>query len=410
MHIDLNSFFASAEQQANPFLRNKSMGVGRRAYWGSAIIAASYPAKKQGIGLSTRYNEAKQIDPTFELANIDHIKYYELHTKFIDLLKKYSPLIEVYSIDEAFLDLTMTDKDLYELEEIGYNIKQSIIDGLGVTFTCSIGLGNNKLLAKVASNYDKPDGLSVIAWEERAKYLDPMLLEDIWGIGRRITKKMYSRGIYKVRDLKALSDKELYTIVGGYYLRLKSLLHGYHFEPIKYAPSKPAQSMQHAHTLDQATNNISSLQKLARKLIERIAIRLRKHRQKCRTVYLNLVPENSSNYGWGAGGWFHRSKHLPGNTNNGYTIYQVCKHILGEVNLEQTRIRQLVVGVGNLTTPDMISFEDLQQTRTQTLDKALDRINSRFGNFTIRSADILYEKAKESELNIETPEMRFHTL
>jgi len=80
------------------------------------------------------------------------------------------------------------------------------------------------------------------------------------------------------------------------------------------------------------------------------------------------------------------------------------------VNLEQTRIRQLVVGVGNLTTPDMISFEDLQQTRTLTLDKALDQINSRFGNFTIRSADILYEKAKESELNIETPEMRFHTL
>ena len=87
MHIDLNSFFASAEQQANPFLRNKSMGVGKHDYSGSAILAASYPAKRQGIGLSTRLNEAKRIDPNFEIAELDPIKYYDLHNKFMDIFQ-----------------------------------------------------------------------------------------------------------------------------------------------------------------------------------------------------------------------------------------------------------------------------------------------------------------------------------
>lgn len=410
MHIDFNSFFASAEQQANPFLRNKSMGVGRRSYWGSAIIAASYPAKRQGIGLGVRYNQAKKIDPRFELAELDHIKYYDLHNRFIIILRRYSPLVEVYSIDEAFMDMSMSKLELDELEEVGYDIKNSIVDELGEAITCSIGIGNNKLIAKIASNHDKPDGLTIIHWEERQKYLDPMPIENVWGIGRHVTKKMNKRGIYLVRELKALSDSELYSIVGGYYTRLKLLVQGYHFETVQSAiKQKPPKSMQHAHTMEKATNNIKELKSLSRKMSERLAQRLRKHNQKGRIVYLGLVPENLPSYGWDTPGWFGREVKLSQYTSNGYTIYKVCSRILGNIDLEHLNIRRLVVGISRLNTPDLISFDDLQQSKVNKLDLAIDQINQRFGSFTVRSADILNQKAKETELDIDKPEMRFHS-
>jgi len=411
MHIDLNSFFASAEQQANPFLRGKSMGVGHRGYAGSAILAASYPAKWQGIGLSTRLNVAKQIDPNFEMANMDPIKYYDLHNKFMRILGRYSPIIEVYSVDEAFLDITQTERHFGSAKDMSFAIKHEITQEMGEALTCSIGIAGNKLLAKIASNYDKPDGITRISWKERFEFLDPMKIEDVWGIGRNVSRKMYKRGITTVGQIRDLTDSDLYSIIGGYYTRLRLLVDGYNFDSVQTTiRKKPAQSMQHAHTLEDATDDSNELKSLTRKMIERLCIRLRKHNQKTSKGFINFAEANLGKYDWGFPYWFGENFILDKFTNHGMDIYKKCAPLIEHTDLKGKKIRRIVVGLFDLTIPDALLIDDFtpEKVRTKKIDNAFDKINERFGAFTIRSADILYQYAKETELSVDKHEMRFH--
>ncbi len=411
MHIDLNSFFASAEQQANPFLRNKSMGVGKRGYSGSAILAASYPAKRQGINLSKRYHEAIKIDPSFELVELDPLKYYDLHNKFMDILGRYTPLIEVYSIDEAFLDFTYSRKSPEDVQDIAFEVKQKIIEEMGEAITCSVGIAPNKLLTKVASDYNKPDGITLIKWEDRFKFLDNLKLEDVWGIGRHVSSKMYKRGIYTVKQIRDLTDGELYSMIGGYYTRLRLIVNGYNFDPIETTlRKKPPQSMQHAHTLDKATRNRTELKSLAHKMAERLAFRLRKHNQKAKEVYIGFARANMGDYGWNFPGWFGTSIRLTKLSDHGLDIYRPCVKYIDTIDLSKTPIRRIVVGISSLTLPDEIPLDEsqCQDNKNRHLDEAFDKINTRFGSFTLRTADILHQYAKETELSVDKHEMRFH--
>lgn len=408
MHIDLNSFFASAEQQANPFLRHKSMGVGKRDYAGSAILAASYEAKWQGIGLSTRLSEAKRIDPNFEIVDLDPIKYYSLHNIFIKILKRYSPIIEVYSIDEAFLDFTNVYRRC-SLKDIAFAIKYDVTQEMGEAITCSIGIAPNKLLAKIASNHDKPDGITTIQWENRFEYLDPLKLEDVWGIGRHVSKKMYEKGINTVSQIRKLPDHELYAIVGGYYTRLRLTLEGHNFERVETRiHKKPAQSMQHAHTLDKATKDLDEIKSIIRKLIERLCIRLRRNNQKASKVYLGLAPANGGFYGWGSQNWLWEGIKLDRYTDHGMHFYRACLKLLATFDLESILIRRVVIAMGPLSLPQAITFDDLDDSRAKDFNRTFDKINERHGSFTLRSADILHQYAKDSELGVRRHEMRFH--
>ncbi|MBD3280178.1 hypothetical protein GF389_01475 [Candidatus Dojkabacteria bacterium] len=406
LHIDLNSFFATAEQQANPFLRGKSMGVGRRGYAGSAILAASYPAKWQGIGLSTRLHEAKRIDPSFELASLDPIKYYDLHNRFIAILESFSPQIEIYSIDEAFLDITNLMECRRDAWEISYEIKHQITLQMGRVITCSIGIAPNKLLAKVASDHDKPDGITEIKWGDRLKYLDPLPIQEVWGIGRHVGYKMNRAGIQTVKQIREMSDSALYAIIGGYYTRLRLLTNGHNFDPVTpNAKSKPAQSMQHAHTLEKAIGDKEELKSLARKMSERLAIRLRRHHQLSSKGFISFAYANMGKYDWNFAHWFGDKFILGDLTDSGEKIYQACVPVIDTAELKQD-IRRITVGLFDLSIPDQLVFKNT--SRQKALNTAIDKINSRYGSFKIRTADILHQYAKESELSSAKHNMRFH--
>ncbi|MBN1331997.1 DNA polymerase IV [Candidatus Dojkabacteria bacterium] len=406
LHIDLNSFFATAEQQANPFLRGKSMGVGMRDYAGSAILAASYPAKWQGIGLSTRYNVAKSIDPDFELASMDPVKYYDLHNRFIAILQQFSPQIEIYSIDEAFLDITNLTKSRRDAWEISFEAKHQITRQMGAAITCSIGIAPNKLLAKIASDHDKPDGITEIKWEERFEYLDPLPIQDVWGIGRNISYKMNKAGIHTIRQIRELSDDALYAIIKGYYSRLRLLVDGYNFEPVtSNRERKPAQSMQHAHTLHNATSSKAELHSLAKKMSERLAIRLRRHSQRSSKGFISFAYANMGKYDWNFAHWFGSNFALGELTDSGEKIYRACAPIIDETELKQ-KIRRITVGLFDLSIPDQLILE--KPSKESSLKSAIDEINDRFGSFKIRTADILHQYAKETELSSAKHNMRFH--
>ena len=160
MHIDLNSAFATAEQQAHPTLRGKPMGVTNRLSKECVVIAASYEAKALGIKVGTRRSEALAICPTFVFIESDPAKYHAVYQKLINIMSDYSPKIQMKSIDEGVIDFHGMEPVLKDrtIEEIGYEIKQRVKSDIGDWMRINIGIGTNYFLAKEAASWHKPDG------------------------------------------------------------------------------------------------------------------------------------------------------------------------------------------------------------------------------------------------------------
>lgn len=411
MHIDMNAFFASVEQSANPFIRNRPVAVGSSdKYEHSALLAISYEAKARGVKKLSRAREALDICPELIVVPFDPLKYYSINKQIVSILKEYSPLVEVYSIDEAFIDLTdVLDLHKKSAVEIAREIKQRIIGEVGTNLTSSVGIAPNKLLAKIGSNWKKPDGLTLIEWDNRLEFLDKVPIGNIWGIGFHSTPKLLELGITSTKQLREMSDSSLRSIVGTYWNRLRMLSNGEHYDLVNpNSSNKEAKSMQHAHTMSIATNDSEYLNTVVRKMCERLARRLRKDNQMARTVYLGMRPENMKSYGWGSVPTFSDMEDLGTPTTNGKKLYDAACRVFSRFELGSTKIRLVVVGVGNLKSTDAMLFNIFTDPKVTSLDSTIDKVNLTYGEFTIRSADILHQKAKESELRIDKEDMLFH--
>src|SRR3989344_3975778 len=201
LHIDFNSYFASVEQQANPRLRGKPVGVtGGDRMKRTVLGAASVEAKKFGVKTGMQIWEARKLYPNIILVQGDSDKYLEVTKRFLGILKDYSPYLEVFSIDECFLEVT---GNRLQVTAIAKNIKKRIKKEIGEWITCSIGISYNKLMAKLAGSLQKPDGLVIIPNQKEAiKILDKIELDEICGIGPRIKKRLNNMGIFDFSSLR----------------------------------------------------------------------------------------------------------------------------------------------------------------------------------------------------------------
>ncbi len=410
MHIDMNAFFASVEQSANRFIRDLPVAVGNPGYANTALVAVSYEARRRGVRNLSRGVEAKRICPELIIVPFDPLKYYAVNQQIVRIFKEYTPHVEVYSIDEAFLDLTVLPRAQRGRtpQEIAQEIKDRIIAEVGPKLRSSVGIAPNKLMAKVASNWQKPDGLTTINWENRFDYLDKLELSEVWGIGWNSAPKLAALGFKSTADLRQADSATLRNLVGGYYTRLQLIANGEHYDPVSPGrPSRAHKSMQHAHTLSKATTDVTELKSLIRKMSERLSIRLRKHEQRCQVVYLGLKPEKlAAGYGWNAPTRFYDVVHIP-TTQHGLDIYRAAVRLFEQFPLD-TPIRLLYVGVGDLDSTQQLLLDSLEEPQKHALDGAADKINNQYGAFTIRSADIVYQYAKERELSVDKTNMVFH--
>lgn len=410
MHIDMNAFFASVEQTANPFIANKPVAVGNPHYKNTALVAVSYEARARGVKNLSRGVEARAACPDLIIVPFDPLKYYAVNRQIVNILKQYTSSVEVYSIDEAFVDLTdVLDLHGKSAVEIAQEIKARIINEVGFKLRSSVGLAPNKLLAKVGSNWQKPDGLTEIFWDNRFEFIDKVPIQDIWGIGYRGGPKLRKLGINSTKQLREMSDHALREIVGSYYTRLRMIANGEHHEPVDpFRTAKPAKSMQHAHTMSKPTANREYLKTVIRKMSERLARRLRKHQQEARGVYLGLRPENMGAYGWGSLPNYGGFQPLALPSNHGKDIYDAACRALDSTNFQGHRMRLVSVGVSSLVSSQALRFDMFNQHENIAMDKAIDKINGTYGQFTVRTADILHQRAKESELQVERENMTFH--
>ena len=395
LHIDFNSYFATVEQQANPRLRGKPVGVtGGDRMKRTVIGAASVEAKKFGVKTGMQIWEAKKLCPNIILVNGDSDKYLETTRCFLNILKNYTPYVEVFSIDECFLQLYETRDPI----RIAQEIKRRIRSEIGEWMQCSIGISYNKLMAKLAGSLQKPDGLVIIANQEEAiKVLDRIELDDICGIGYRTAKRLNNMGIFNFATLRKVPLQALLASHKSYGQVLFNMARGIDESTlIPFYEKEEVKSIGHRHTIDHDTGNEIEIKQILLKLSELVARRLRAKKLVGKTVsvwfryaYTHLRGEKMQLH---LGGVIFRGDSMQTTiqyTNDGLEIFQAGWTILHQI-WNGGRIRMVGVSIANLRSqiPETLSL--LPEIKKQEIIiKAIDKVNDKFGEFTLQRGILL---------------------
>lgn len=393
LHIDFDSFFASVEQQYNPLLHNKPVGVtatnGR-----NCIIASSKEAKKLGIKTGATRFAAQSIYPGIILIPADFRKYWEVSKKFLKICSDYSPYVEMFSIDEVFMDITHSNHLFGGISEIIHQIKYRIGKEIGEYITASIGISYNKMLAKLASGLAKPARNALLAWragpngiveikpEDLCQIYKIAKLTDICGIGERIKLRLNKIGIYSLLQLRSVSLLVLISEFGNeeaYFLKNVGLGID-HSSIIPYTTYPLVKSVSRNYCLPQNEYNQRLVLQNIYELCEEVGIKLRNLGKKAKTVGLSLRGERSEHERVSGNSYIHSGKEL----------FSVCKWFYDRWHWKEY-VRLISIWAENLqdqaNLPTSLFDQDGKKER---LIKAVDRLNQRFGDHTIRNGFLLY--------------------
>lgn len=409
LHVDLNSFFAKAEQQANPLIRNKPVGV-VKGKGRTCIIAASPEAKRLGIGTGSRSYDAKKIYPEIILVPADFSKYEDISRRFIKICSSYSPLCEVFSLDECFLDVTETEQfwprpprnaslehvAWFELGQklrgsagggnafnIAFDIKKRIREEIGDYLTVSIGVSYNRLLAKLAGEQIKPDGLFWITEDNTYEILDRSDLMDVCGIGWGLYSHLTKLQISDFKTLRACSQRFLHDNFGTYWgPYLYNICRGIDTTPVNSFMILPEQkSVGRTYTTHRLLTIKSEIFKVVRNLCEEAAYKARRMGLAGRYVGFSLREGHGGKSFWG-----HRTLKIA--TDNGGKMFELCKTIAKDWNVREVIFCGVTLGMltknSYLTTP---LFADERKRRT--LIKSVDFVNDKYGDYTVFPGQLL---------------------
>ncbi|MFH0996877.1 MAG: DNA polymerase IV [Pseudomonadota bacterium] len=388
LHLDMNAFFASVEQQANPALRGKPIaviGAGGR----TVITTASYEARKYGVKTGMAIWEAKRQCPRIILVVGDNRKYTDTSSRIFRMMLDYTPLVEVFSIDEAFLDVSRSLKIFGTPERIVYLLKARIRQSFGLT--CSVGIAPNKLLAKLASDMKKPDGLTIIHPDDVSRVMDALPIKDLCGIGSRTEQRLHLLGIKTCGDLGRFPVDILKRKFGVIGQRLHEMGQGRDDSPVVPAGEQDrVKSVGHSMTLQQDISRRQDILKYLLQLSEMVGRRARRYGVSGKTIsfYVRYADFYSS---------FGKQQTLANPISQSDDIYQAAVAILNTVELQQP-VRLLGVRLSNLhhQTAQLPLFA--QERRKALMVRAMDAVNNRYGDFTVTFASLLNVEEKGSHV------------
>jgi DNA polymerase-4 len=384
LYLDLNSYFASVEQQLNPALRGKPVIVAPVDSDTTVAIAASVEAKKYGISTGTPVWEAKRLCRALLITPARHEQYVAFHEAIITEIWKHIPVTHVCSIDEVACRLLDNENGEQAAIALAHRIKAGIRANIGVCLTSSVGIAPNRLLAKLASDMQKPDGLVVLTARKLPQCLYPLRLRDISGIGAKMEKRLAQDGILDIRQYCERRPRDAGNAWGGVNGdRLWYLLHGVEL------PEKPTQSrtIGHSHVLSPSKRGLEPTRLTARRLALKAASRLRRKGYRARLLVLHGKFEDDKS-GWRA------SIRLPA-TQDSFVVLHALDQLfprLAEAGRgRKGGFRLRMVGV-TLCEIEGVEGEQgslfaaldpddplARETRTLSLSRAMDRINERFG-------------------------------
>lgn len=382
LYVDFNSYFASVEQQLNPRLRGKPIIVIPVATDATCAIAASYEAKAFGISTGTPVYEAKKICPDIICVLAQHEYYVEFHERLLDEIDRHIPVTAVCSIDEMACRLMNNEISIARSTAIAHAIKAGIAQNIGEYMRCSIGIAPNKYLAKIATDMQKPDGLTILQPHDLPEKLFTLTLRDLTGIGHNMEQRLNRAGIYDMKKLLSLQPKHMRAVWGSvlgekmwYYLR------GYEVPEQATARS----SIGHSHMLAPEMRPPAQAWHIARRLTVKATARLRRMDYYAGAFSLSIRTENGLSLGLEA--------RCPP-AQDSFVFLQIMEDMWRALMAEvkNQRIKKISVTLyamvpTNQVQPDLFDTvsKTAEKTRdhSQKLSQAMDVLNQKFGKDTV---------------------------
>lgn len=398
LFVDLNSYFASVEQQDRPELRGKPVGVVPMLADTTCCIAASYEAKAFGVRTGTVVADAKRLCPGIILVEARHELYVQYHHRVVEAVESCLPVTAVCSIDEMACRLMGRERSLLAAIELGRKVKARIRETVGECLRSSVGLATNRYLAKVASDMEKPDGLVALPLDILPEALRGLTLRDLPGVGARTEKRLNERGIRTMDDLMALDCEQAGQLWGSVWgERLWHWLRGEDFE---MAETDHLKSISHQHVLAPEMRTREKAWAVAHKLLHKAAMRLRASGLWAGSIGLSVgfaVPRGGdtpvSRFGVPSKGW-HGEVRLSECQDN-QTLIGALRRLWDAQPQDAASAHPFFVGVQlgglvptRLHTLSLFDALDVEQSRSRLL-AAMDELNHKYGMSTLAPATML---------------------
>jgi DNA polymerase-4 len=376
LHVDMDAFFASIVQLDEPALRGQPVLVGHDGPRG-VVTAASYEARPFGCRSAMPMAEAKRRCPQAVVVGVPGERVREMSWRLFDLLGRFSPLVQPMSVDEAFVDLTGAERLFGDPAEAAERLRAMVREELGLT--ASVGVAPNKFLAKLASDLNKPDGLTLVPFDrdEAAAWLAGMPIGRLWGIGPKAEQRLGQRGIRTIGDLQRTEPKWLAAWFGEEAEHLRRLAFGLDERPV--VPDHQAKSIGHEQTFGQDLTHPQEVLAMLADHVEQVGWRVRRHGLTAGRVTVKIR--------FGEFQTITRSTTLEHQTDRTAELWRAARELFERWSAASFQpVRLIGVSAGRLSTEpgQMDLFGEAEARRQQVVDHAVDRILDRFGKRAIR--------------------------
>lgn len=375
--VDMNAFFASIEQRDHPEWQARPVVI-TNGTLGSTIITSSYEARAYGIKTGMRLKEAQKLCPHLVRAPTRPQVYAQASIAIMEALEYHvCPDIEVFSIDECFLDLTQSQRLFGSPDAVGQLIKKTVNDAANVL--CSVGISGDKTTAKYAAKLNKPDGLTIIApWDAEAALRDAPVTE-LCGINKGIGRYLNDRGVFTCDDMKKLPISELTRRFGHPGNRIWLMAQGKDPDPLFYDIPDP-KSIGHGKVIPPDTSDKETILTYYQHMSEKVAYRLRKHQLRAKSFFIAMRTKES---------WFKDIKKTGTTTDDGQQIYQLCKAFLDSYWYGEGVYQVQVTAKNPVPSHGQIELFVSYDIKKDATNKVMDAVNQRYGGYTLTPAKLI---------------------
>ena len=381
IHLDMDAFYPAVEVLDNPDLRGKPVIVGGSKERG-VVSSASYEARRFGVHSAQPIATAIRLCPDGIFLPVRMSRYKEVSRQVFEIFHRFTPLVEPLSIDEAFLDVTGSERLTGQPEEIALKIKQKVLEETGLTV--SAGVAPSKFVAKIASDMDKPDGLTVVHPDQVGEFLDPLPVKRMWGVGKVTHQALARLRVRTFKDLRQVPVEVLEKTFGKHGIAMHRLAMGIDQRDVE--PEREAKSIGHEETFAKDILDPDVAKKEILSLAGRVARRMRREAVKGHTVSLKVKYSNFTQ--------ITRAMTLPGPIDDSTEIYATSCRLLEKTEVGKRPVRLLGISLSQLSSPGeetqlLLFGQDKTSLKRKELNTAIDSICEKFGQESIRPATLI---------------------
>jgi len=377
IHLDLDAFFASVEELLDPSIAGQPILVGGDPDKRGVVSSASYAARKYGVHSAMPMAQALHLCPQAILRHGHHKEYASYSKRVMAILAEYTPSLEPISIDEAFLDVTGTERLFGPADELAHRIQKRIKSELGLP--SSLGVASSKLVAKVASALAKPQGVLVIPPGTEAAFLAPLPIERLWGVGKVTAERLRTHGVHTIGQLATMPQRQMKALFGSTAEEMHHRALGIDDSPV-HTPAR-RKSISQERTFPRDVGDIDVLHRCLLDMSESVAAQLRKKGAYARTVVLKMrYPDFKT---------ITRRVTLSKPTELAEVIHTEAMRLLHREWKRSTTVRLIGVGVTGLAQGRQLSLFETADERLGRLSRTVDEIRGRYGENAIRRASLL---------------------